>query len=83
MKEYMKDQPILSFPIPPGIALAKMNPNSGYVSSSSEAGGVYAAFAGSPPARRSSSYTRDDDSSGEEKASSSRTGEAFFKSDLF
>ncbi|NTU49038.1 MAG: hypothetical protein HGA84_08565 [Syntrophobacteraceae bacterium] len=83
MKEYMKDQPILSFPIPPGIALAKMNPNSGYVSSSSEAGGVYAAFAGSPPARRSSSYARDDDSSGEEKASSSRTGESFFKSDLF
>ncbi len=83
MKEYMKDQPILSFPIPPGISVAKMNPNSGYVSSSSEAGGVYAAFTGSPPTRRSSSYARDDDSSGEDKASPSRTGESFFKSDLF
>lgn len=83
MKEYLKDQPVLSFPIPSGIVFAKMNPTSGYVSSSSDAGGVYAAFAGSLPARRVLSSPRDDDSAEEERSSSSRAGESFFKSDLF
>lgn len=83
MKEYMKDRPVLGFPIPPGVVFAKMNPSSGYVSASNDAGGVYAAFAGSAPVRRSSPYSSDEESTDNARSSSSRAGESFFKSDLF
>ncbi|NLI32075.1 MAG: penicillin-binding protein, partial [Deltaproteobacteria bacterium] len=84
MKEYLKDQPILTFPIPPGIVFAKMNPNSGYIASFDDPSAVFAAFSGSPPAKRVSyTVSREADSDAEDSSSSTEKTESFFKSDLF
>lgn len=84
MKEYLKDQPILTFPIPPGIVFAKMNPNSGYIASFDDPSAVFAAFSGSPPAKRVSyTVSREADADAEDSSSSTEKTESFFKSDLF
>ena len=49
MREYLKDQPPESFSIPPGVVMARMNPNTGAILHPHDTGGTYAAFAGSPP----------------------------------
>ncbi len=50
MKEYLKNKPVETFPIPDGIVFAKINGYSGAVSTLDEEGGVYAAFADKIPA---------------------------------
>ena len=49
MREYLKNQPPESFSIPPGVVMARMNPNTGAILHPNDAGGTYAAFAGSLP----------------------------------
>lgn len=49
MREYLKDQPPESFSIPPGVGMARMNPNTGAILHPNDAGGNFAAFAGSLP----------------------------------
>ena len=50
MKEYLKNKPVETFPIPDGIVFARINSSSGGITKSDEPGGVYAAFAeGVPP----------------------------------
>jgi len=49
MQEYLKDQQPESFSIPPGVVMARMNPNTGAILHPHDTGGTYAAFAGSPP----------------------------------
>lgn len=84
MKEYLKDQPILTFPIPPGIVFAKMNPTSGSISSFDDPSAVFAAFSGSaPPRRKSFAEKQEEDSGFEEATPPARPAESFFKSDLF
>jgi len=78
MKEYLKDQPVESFPIPPGVVFARINAQTGALARSDEPGTVFAAFSGEPPSR-----TVGDE---EEEAAGFRRsspGESFFKSDLF
>ena len=81
MKEWMKDQPVESFPIPEGIVFARINGQSGSVLRSDESGGVYAAFSGSIPTGRGPGETGDAYSSTGSTAES--PSESFFKSDLF
>ena len=50
MKEYLKNKPVETFPIPDGIVFAKISGSSGAITKSDEPGGVYAAFAESVPA---------------------------------
>jgi penicillin-binding protein 1A len=81
MKEWLKNEPVESFPIPADVVFAKVNPGSGIVTRADDPNGVYAAFSGGPPSganqygelgeRPNSSYV---------PASGS---ESFFKSDLF
>jgi penicillin-binding protein 1A len=81
MKEYLKNEPVDSFPIPPGVVFAKMDPGSGTVLRAEDPNGVYAAFSGTPPSEGSQyGELGDRPSPGYVPASSS---ESFFKSDLF
>lgn len=88
MKEYMKDKPIETFPIPDGIIFARISPYSGTVARSDEPGTVYAAFSGSLPTP-GKGLPEDENMEGpDEGADPSRRarpseGESFFKSDLF
>lgn len=79
MKEWMKDQPMESFPIPEGVVFARINGQSGSLVRSDEPGGVYAAFAGEVPTGRGpgEAYTSSEPGSAESPT------ESFFKSDLF
>ncbi|MGA2226376.1 MAG: penicillin-binding transpeptidase domain-containing protein, partial [Syntrophobacteraceae bacterium] len=91
MKEYLKDEPIETFPIPDGIVFAKIYPHSGAIAKSDEPGTVYAAFARGVP----TSDDRPQAPKGDETQLSTyipaklkpplrtSSGESFFKSDLF
>jgi membrane carboxypeptidase/penicillin-binding protein len=50
MKEYLKNKPVETFPIPDGIVFARISGSSGAIAKSDEPGGVYAAFAEKVPA---------------------------------
>ena len=78
MKEWLKDEPVESFPIPPGVVFAKVNGGSGMVTRADDPNGVYAAFSGSPPTG-ASQYREP----GEKPYVPASTSESFFKSDLF
>jgi len=77
MEEYLKNEPILAFPIPPGIVFARVGQSAGTEENPEGSRGVLAAFAGAPPT--STKVARD---SGESPPPSS-SAESFFKSDLF
>ncbi|MBP8645371.1 MAG: PBP1A family penicillin-binding protein [Syntrophobacteraceae bacterium] len=77
MEEYLKDEPLLTFPIPSGIMFARVNPATGTVAGPEDSGTVLAAFAGAPPTQ-----TRVARESAESAVPVS-SGESFFKSDLF
>jgi hypothetical protein len=49
MKDVLKEQPILAFPIPSGVIMARMDPNTGAILGWDEPGGTVAAFSGSLP----------------------------------
>jgi penicillin-binding protein 1A len=81
MKEWLKHEPVESFPIPPGVVFARINSGSGLVTRADDPSGVYAVFAGSVP-------TGTDQYGGMAERSSSpyapaSASESFFKSDLF
>ncbi len=78
MKEYLKDQPVESFPIPPGVVFARINAQTGALARSDEPGTVFAAFSGEPPSR-----TVGDEEGEAAGFRRSSPGESFFKSDLF
>lgn len=78
MKEWLKNEPVESFPIPRGVVFARIDPGSGMVLRGDDPGGVYAAFAGTPPS--GSGYHRE---SGEKPYVPVSSSESFFKSDLF
>jgi penicillin-binding protein 1A len=82
MKEWMKDQPVQTFPIPSGVVFARINGQSGSIIRSDEPGGVYAAFAGEIPTGRGPGASEEAYSSSGTSESSSPS-ESFFKSDLF
>lgn len=97
MKEYLKDGPIETFPIPDGIVFAKINPHSGATARLDESGTVYAAFAGGvptpgsrPPAPKGDETQLDSFVEGNTyippklgQPMRTSSGESFFKSDLF
>lgn len=86
MQELLKDQPVETFPIPEGIVLAKMNPNTGAIVDDNDPSAVYAAFSGSVPIRSHSSYSGESTgaySSSDSPTYSTSPSESFFKSDLF
>ena len=78
MKEWLKNEPVESFPIPSGVVFARINPGSGMVTRGDDPGSVYAAFSGAPPT--GPSYYGD---MGEKPYVPASTSESFFKSDLF
>jgi len=82
MKEWLKNDPMESFPIPPGVVFAKVNAGSGMVTRADDPNGVYAAFSGGPPSEANQYGERADrpDAPGYAPASAS---ESFFKTDLF
>lgn len=82
MKEWLKNDPMESFPIPPGVVFAKVNAGSGMVTRADDPNGVYAAFSGGPPSETNHYGERGDrpDAPGYAPASAS---ESFFKTDLF
>ncbi len=87
MKEYMKDKPMETFPIPEGIVFARISAGSGGVAKSDETGTVYAAFSGSVPTPGKGPQL-DENADNEETDSTERParpseGDSFFKSDLF
>jgi len=78
MEEWLKDKPVESFPIPPGVVFAKINSSTGAVARSSDPNAVYAAFLEDhlPPERPTIPV--------ESKAQQTvETTQSFFKSDLF
>lgn len=91
MKEWLKDWPVETFPIPPGVVFAKVNPHSGIVTSPDDPDGIYVPFAGHPPTERSVYGELSDEqypvyptsSSKSSDHSPAATSESFFKSDLF
>ncbi|MGV8074123.1 MAG: penicillin-binding protein 1A [Syntrophobacteraceae bacterium] len=94
MKNLLKDEPIVSFPIPPGVIFAKINPDTGALSEPDDPSGIYAAFAGrvpSPNGDESYSYTDESAEYSTDSAAHSpyhlpkspSASESFFKSDLF
>lgn len=82
MKEWLKDQPVETFPIPSGIVFARINGQSGAFVQSDEPGGVYAAFSGSIPTGRGPGVEEGGDAYSS-SGSSESPSESFFKSDLF
>lgn len=81
MREWLKNEPLETFPIPPGVVLARMNSHSGAITGADDPGGVYAAFAGEPPTAKGRVETGVEGQHG--AGSTSSAGESFFKSDLF
>jgi penicillin-binding protein 1A len=90
MKEYLKNKPVETFPIPDGIIFAKINGSSGAVAKSDEEGGVYAAFADKIPAP--GSRPKLDGEEGEQqtedglpkvRAVQPSSNDSYFKSELF
>lgn len=79
MKEYLKDKPVLSFPIPSGVVFARVNPGSGNVIRGEEQGGIFVAFAGDAPPEPKAPRANAEGYS----AMPSSPAESFFKSDLF
>ncbi|MGO9370739.1 MAG: penicillin-binding protein 1A [Syntrophobacteraceae bacterium] len=96
MKEYLKNQPVETFPIPDGIVFAKINGSSGAVATSDEPGGVYAAFAERIPAPGSGPKLEGEEKTVEVPGSEEADGlqprlrqvqpsssESYFKSELY
>ncbi len=81
MKEWLKNVPVESFPIPDGVVFARVNAGSGLVTRADDPGGVYAAFSGSPPTT-AHQYTEPGETSASPYVPASAS-ESFFKSDLF
>jgi penicillin-binding protein 1A len=91
MKEWLKNDPIETFPIPEGVVFARINAQSGTIAAPDDPNAVYAAFSGSPPGERR--QYGDASEEGYPSYSSSTThapgyvpssaSESFFKSDLF
>lgn len=79
MEEWLKDKPVESFPIPPGVVFAKINNSTGARARPDDSNTVYAAFLENqmPPVRVV--LPEETDSSQMSKSSS----QSFFKSDLF
>lgn len=78
MEEWLKDKPVESFSIPPGVVFAKINASTGAVARSSDPNAVYAAFLEDhlPPERPAFPV--------QSKAQETvETTQSFFKSDLF
>jgi penicillin-binding protein 1A len=82
MKEWLKNEPIESFPIPPGVVFAKVNASSGMVTRADDPSGVYAAFSGGPPSE-GNQYGEMGDRPYGSSYSPASASESFFKSDLF
>jgi penicillin-binding protein 1A len=82
MKEWLKNEPIESFPIPPGVVFAKVNASSGMVTRADDPNGVYAAFSGGPPSEANQYGEMGGKPYGSPYAPASAS-ESFFKSDLF
>lgn len=81
MKEMLAGQPVQGFPIPDGIVLARIDPNTGALVSSEDPAAVYAPFAGEVPAARVRKPAEDlEHYLGQGGGTPS---ESFFKSDLF
>ncbi len=96
MKEYLKNKPVETFPIPDGITFAKINGSSGAITRSNEPGAVYAAFADRTPARDSGSKLEGEEETAEapgtEEADDLQpplrqvqpsSSDSYFKSELF
>lgn len=91
MKEYLKDQPVETFPVPPGVVFARINSQSGAFTRGEDPGSVYVPFAGEIPTGRVASHSQDGASpdgalAGDQQSSGSASespSESFFKSDLF
>jgi penicillin-binding protein 1A len=81
MKEWLKNEPIEAFPIPPDVVLAKVNANSGIVTRPDDPNGVYAAFSGGLPSG-ANQYGELGDRP-DSYYSPGSGSESFFKSDLF
>ena len=78
MEEWLKDKPVESFSIPPGVVFAKINASTGAVARSSDPSAVYAAFLEDhlPPERPTIPLSS--------KANETvEAPQSFFKSDLF
>ncbi|GLI35552.1 penicillin-binding protein 1A [Desulforhabdus amnigena] len=91
MKEWLKEKPVESFPIPSGVVFAKINGHTGALARSNDPSAVSAAFVGEVPVR-SQRYSAPSQKSGNSSPASSDTAsatvssspaESFFKSDLF
>ncbi len=78
MKEWLKNEPLESFPIPPGVVFARVNSYSGMVTRADDPNGVYAAFSGGPP-----SEAGQQGEMGGRPYTPASASESFFKSDLF
>ncbi len=96
MKEYLKDKPVETFPIPDGIIFAKINASSGAIVKSNEEGSVYAAFSdhipspGSGPKLEGEEKTSEIPEHGETDDTLPRlrevqpsSSESYFKSELY
>jgi len=96
MKEYLKDKPVETFPIPDGIIFAKINGSSGAVARSDEEGAVYAAFADKVPAPSARPKSEDEEGSVETRGDQPiddnlpglrqvqpPSGDSYFKSEMF
>lgn len=78
MEEWLKDKPIESFSIPPGVVFAKINASTGAVARSSDPNAVYAAFLEDHlPPERPTIQVRP------KVQQTVETTQSFFKSDLF
>jgi penicillin-binding protein 1A len=89
MEDWLKDKPIESFSIPPGVVFAKINSSTGAVVRSSDPNAVYAAFLEDhlPPERPTIPVEPRPEGTtipGETRAQqTAETTQSFFKSDLF
>jgi penicillin-binding protein 1A len=82
MKEWLKNEPVQSFPIPTGVVFTKINADSGRVTRADDPSGVYAAFSGNPPSA-SDQYGGLADRPSSPSYVPASASESFFKSDLF
>ena len=82
MKEWLKNEPVDSFPIPDGVVFAKVNGGSGLVTRADDPNGVYAAFSGGPPSV-ANQYGEQGDRPYAPGYAPASASESFFKSDLF
>ena len=82
MKEWLKNEPLETFPIPSGVVFARINSGSGLVTRADDPSGVYAAFSGAPPSE-GSQYGELGDRPNSPSYVPTSSSESFFKSDLF